>query len=310
MYDLTHFQVERWLDSIRYHYATEGKNISRNRDWIGISCPFCPVPDHSTHLGINTYSKAIRCWRCGTKGTIIKLVMKLEKVSYENAEGIISRFSRRGIITKPAQSSPHVTEITYPLGTKDELLKHHVDYLISRNFDPDYLVQKYQIKSIGPISEPRLLANRIFIPFFLNHRFVTYTARDMTDIEDRLRYWSCPADLAEINIDHTMYNIDTVKDVAVVVEGCTDVWRMGDGFVGMSGLVWNSARTILLKRCKQVFVWPDTEHKAISLWKELAYSISSFVPDVRFIEITEGDPGALDPETARNFRREIFGRSY
>jgi len=241
-------------------------------------------------------------------GSIIKLVMKLQHLSYDDAVSVINTFSKRGQLERRHDTPKEKHEFHLPLGTSDELTDHHKDYLINRDFDPVLIQQKYGIKAVGPISS-RGFANRILIPYFYGNQIVTYTARDITD-SDRERYRTCPKDTAIINVDHILYNIQTIRDIAVIVEGPTDVWRMGDHFVAMGSLVWNSKRLILLKQCKQVFVWPDFGNKEKLIWSELAYSLSTIVPDVRFIEIDEGDPGDLDETTVRNFRREIFGRKY
>jgi len=308
MIDLTHFQIIPWLQSKHVPYAHSGKNISRSEDWIGINCPFCPTPDPSQHLGINTWTKAIKCWRCGVKGTIIKLVMKMERVSYDNAESSISRFSHKTELNRYQHKQIEKIEFKYPTGMTNELLPWHREYLEQRGFDANLIKEKYRVKSIGPVSEPHM-PNRILIPYIYMNQIVTYTARDITGLHED-RYRSCPSHISQIVIDHLLYNIDTVRDIAVVVEGPTDVWRMGNAFVAMGSLVWNSERAALLRGCKQVFVWPDAGTQAKNEWDKLAHSLSSFVPDVRFIEIDEGDPGELDDVTARNFRREILGRKY
>jgi len=306
--NLSHFQVLQWLQSVRYPYAHEGKNISKSKDWIGIPCPFCITPDHSYHCGINLYAKTIKCWRCGTKGTIIKLVMKLQRVNFNDAAMTITRFSRKSQLDTQVEHH-NKKQFKLPLGTYDEILEPQRKYLIDRNFDPEFIQKKYGIKSIGPISTPGF-ANRILIPYFYGNQIVTYTSRDITNNNERERYRTCPEDIAIMNVDQLLYNIHTIRDIAVIVEGPTDVWRMGDNFAAMGSLVWNSERLILLKQCKQVFVWPDSGNREKNLWSILAHSIATIVPDVRFVELSEGDPGDLDTVTVRNFRREIFGRKY
>uniref|UniRef100_A0A6M3L3K5 Putative DNA primase n=1 Tax=viral metagenome TaxID=1070528 RepID=A0A6M3L3K5_9ZZZZ len=233
--------------------------------------------------------------------------MKIAHAPYEHIPDIITKYSikKQLDISLPRRQ---IKELSFPSNTTEELVQSHVNYLQKRNFDPKYLQIKYHIKSIGPASE-RAWSNRILIPYLFKERIVTFTARDSTEFEWRPRYKACLPEESEIPIDHILYNINSVKEIAVIVEGPTDVWRMGDGFVAMGGLQWNSQRIYLLKDCKQVFIWPDKEHAALLFWEKLAHSLS-FIKDVRFVELSEGDPGSLDEDSARNFRREIFGRKY
>ncbi len=275
---------------------------------MGINCPFCPSPDPSDHLGINLNSNTIKCLRCSTKGTIIRLMMKLLRRSYDDVIKIIEEQAPRQITPKTKSVKWTSPETILPLNTIDGLLPSHRQYLISKNYDPNLIRDKYKIQSIGPVSNGQM-ENRILIPYIVNNRIVTYTARDISDLSP-LRYKACEIEKSIIPIDHLLYNIETVKDVAVIVEGTSDVWRMGDGFVAMGSLVWNAARLLALRHCKRVILMPDSESHAQDIWEVLSYSLTSLISDVQFASLSEGDPGELDAETVRNFRREIFGRIY
>jgi len=86
---LDDLDVEALLDELEIPYSTEGKNIGAG--WIGIdTCPWCGATNN--HLGVSLENKGIRCWVCGTTGTILKLIMKHEHISLEAAVSLIKNF--------------------------------------------------------------------------------------------------------------------------------------------------------------------------------------------------------------------------
>ena len=101
--------------------------------WIGIRCLWCT--DSSNHLGISP-EKGISCFRCGEKGTVIKLVMKLERCNLKHAITIIKEFSRQIPLT--LQNAPRETpliELRKPI-THDFLTDLYKNYLKKRRFEP------------------------------------------------------------------------------------------------------------------------------------------------------------------------------
>jgi DNA primase len=107
---------------------------------------------------------------------------------------------------------------------------------------------------------------------------------------------------------HCLYNIDSVQDTAIAVEGATDVWRLGAGAVATLGSRWTSQQVALLSGLKNLFVMFDSESLAIEQAYRFAHAASSVVRSVNVIELTEGDPADLSQDTVDNIRREIFGR--
>jgi hypothetical protein len=107
-----------------------------------------------------------------------------------------------------------------------------------------------------------------------------------------------------------LYNIDTVGDTALVVEGASDVWRLGDGAVGTFGHKFTKTQVYLLRNCRRVFVLFDTEVEAQEDARRLAYDLSGIVPDVHVFELDKGDPGDLSEDDVKALRSEIFGRKF
>ena len=305
------FDVKEYLDARGvFHNDEPGKNIQEG--WIAINCLWCDDP--STHLGIDLNNKGINCWRCPTKGTVIKLIMKIDRCSFDSALLQLEKFSHISASIKTRSSRPEQMpevpiKVELPPLSQNELLQIHHDYLLSRNFDPFRIFKKYRLNCMGPVGE---FIFRLIIPFYEKGRLVTYTTRDVTN-KSKIPYIHCDKKSSILHPKDTLYNIDTVEDTAVVVEGVTDVWRMGDGVIATMGDKWTAIQARLLAKrrgVKRCFILYDTEEEAQENAKRLAFYLSTSIQDVNLLELNQGDPGALSPDDAKSIRKEIFGRIY
>jgi hypothetical protein len=301
------FNIQSYLDHQGIPYKDSGDNVSSG--WLGIECPFCPDGDHEKHLGINLTSKAISCWRCGTTGTVLKLIKRLERGSISES---IKKF------TEGELHDPHIDD-SFPTSriaidrellrySEDKLSDTHKAWLESRDFDPEHIFQKYRLKCFGPVGRYKL---RLLIPFYRNDYMITFTTRDVTGLA-KVPYIHCDKKDSVVDPKRYLYNIDTVKDTAIVVEGPTDVWRMGDGTVATMGIQYIAEQLYLLKvkQVRRLFLIYDFERYAQYAAEWLAYSASTFIPEVEIYELSEGDPADLKQQDVESLRREIFGKIY
>ena len=108
-------------------------------------------------------------------------------------------------------------------------------------------------------------------------------------------------------INHILYNFDTVKDCVVIVEGVTDVWRMGDGFVCSfrKAMTPEQIQFLMKKRIKRAFVMYDADAKDQSY--ALANQLSGLIEIVEVLELDGGDPADMALEDVMNLRAEVFG---
>lgn len=305
--DIEWFDVKEYLDSRGIDYDESGKNVQEG--WLGIQCLWCE--DDSNHLGIDLDSKGINCWRCPVKGTVIKLIMKVDHCSFAESLRVVKKFShitalsdRRSSGTTQMPQAPERLEL--PSISENQLLKIHRDYLTSRNFDPDFIFTKYKLRCNGPVGD---FALRLIIPFYNRNRLVTFTTRDVTG-KARIPYIHCSKLKSILHPKQTLYNIDSVQDTALVLEGVFDVWRLGDGAVGTMGDKWTPQQLVLLKNLKRCFIMFDTEDEAQENAERLAYNLSITVPDVHVLGLEDGDPADISPEDAKLIRKEIFGKVY
>ncbi len=294
-------QILDILDNLQVKYVTKGKNVSRG--WIGLSCPFCS--DKSNHLGIHLESGAFKCWRCSKKGHISFLLQKILQIPKYQAEEILKdvefaskmeRLENRS--RNPLQVNTLFNSYIFPLPSE------YREYLISRSYDPDLLQRKYGVRAGGDIGEQKF---RIVAPITLNGQIVSFIGRDISGSSQQ-RYKMCYDDDALYPRREVLYNFDTVSDTICIVEGVTDVWRIGDGSVATLSTAFSTEQItlILTKKIKRAFILFDSEDMAQKKAEDLAARLTIKIPNVEVIQLDAGDPAELSEEDVKLLRREIF----
>jgi len=297
---LEEFDIISYLEDSNIPYSDEGKNISSN--WIGLQCPLCD--DTSTHLGVNLDSKSFSCFRCGEKGNAIKLVAILERISQKKAVKIVRKYFDSNFFLNPREEIKHTDSVQLPLGVTKNFTSTHLEYLQNRNFNPQYLINKYNLYAGGVVGE---FAHRIVAPVYLDKKLISFVGRDITNLAEK-RYKNLSNEKSSVEIKKILYNIDTVKQDVILVEGLFDVFRIGDGCVATLGTVVTNEQILLLKGLRNVFILFDSEEKdknAKRQAEELASRISLFVKNVETINLTKGDPCDMLEDEVLQLRKEI-----
>lgn len=302
---LERFDPIKWMEDNNIEYYDSGKNISHG--WVGLCCPFCG-DDPSHHLGINLSNNLISCFRCQRgNGTVIKLVMKLHKVPFPKALKIMQQYVSGAVTEIPKQRSIQKVKEVSLSQFSEKLSPLARKYLKARNFDPDFIRRKYGILDGGVVGK---YAHRIIIPFIQNRKVITYTTRDYSG-KSILRYEEMPLDDCAIPSSHTLYNIDTIKDVAIVVEGPTDVWRIGDGCCAVTSIKYTNhqVKCLLRKNPKKIFVMFD--HGAEEQARNFAYDVGTlFKGEIKILHLKNGDPANLPEDKVKQIRVAIFGKLF
>lgn len=296
-------------------YWERGKNVSQ--DWIGIKCLWCDDP--TNHLGIHLGRGTINCFRCPTKGTFFRVVMKVERCNYETAIRILSKFNRfrsehiyplpedRSLKFERLGESHYNKNVLSQFNFDDNMLPIHEQYLIGRNFDPEWLTKKYELKFCGPIGDYRL---RVIIPVFDNGKCISFTARDATN-KSPSPYLNCPNDKSIYDIRDTVYNLDnSTSPDTIIVEGTTDVWRIGDNCVATFGVKYTPMQVLTLSQYRRCFILYDAEPKAQEQADKLGKDLSTVVNEVIRLELAEGDPAEMSEDDVKSLRKQVFGRIY
>ena len=302
--NIENFDIIKYLESREIEYKTSGKNVTKN--WIEINCPFCGN-DPSFHCGISL-QKLFNCYICGEKGDVTKLVRQIESCSWHKAKDIVVQFSEDLTVDLKKDNIRHIHKIDHLNLPKISLFLPcliHKNYLIKRNFDPDYLTKKYKLRFCYNIGEWKF---RIIIPFFLDNKLVTWTARDVSG-KAEIKYKHLDNEKSIIPVKKMLYNIDSISegDSIIIVEGITDVWRLGEPAIATMGIQYTQEQVemILKKNPKKIIVLFDAEQKAITQANKLANQLSLFISDVSIIELDEGDPCDLSIDKIKEIKNMI-----
>lgn len=281
-----------------YHipYAAQGKNVSSG--WVGVQCPFCH--DKSNHGGINQDNGNYSCWKCGFDDMAL-YIQHAAGVNFQEALGIKRRYYSQHRTEYRLGKEQAVSQIEMP---GDKLQSIHEYYLTGRGFDPDFLVQKYGIKGTGITGYWRY---RIIIPIFHRGQMVSYTGRDITDRQEE-RYLTLSKKESIVNPKHVLYGLENCqnKSRVCVVEGCTDVWRMGDGFCATMGTALTEQQISLLLSYRHIILMFDPEEEAYEKAKKAAENIAVYGNTVELLLMNgDKDPGALSQAEALELRKEL-----
>ena len=303
---LPYFDIESYLESRQIEFWTEGKNVTRG--WINIKCLWCQDP--SNHLGINLESKIMSCWICSVKGTVIKLIMKIDRCSLSAVLKTVKKFSSIQYNKEKSLDISDLTErkthIKLPSVAKRQLLPIYKSFLEKRGFNAKQIFDKYKLLCNGPIGK---YMHRLIVPFFFRNRLVTFSARDVTG-KAKIPYVNQPVKDSILSTKETLYNIDSCYETALVVEGFIDVWKIGDGACATMGTKWTVEQANLLFKFKRVFTLFDTESEAQENAEKLCFTLSSHVPHPEVLELDTGDPGDMREEDINHLRKEVFGKIY
>lgn len=302
------FDIVSYLEDRGYdvHHPGE-KNVTQG--WVNINCPYAWCDDESWHLGINVETKFYSCWKCGERGFITTLMQELEGgCSLAEVNGIIDEYQDLTFPELKKEALIRPSTLHLPKGSSKDFPSLHYNYLKGRRFDPDLLIEKYDLYAINNIGEYGFKF-RVVIPIYFEGKLVSYTSLDVTGKkteEDKYRH--CSNEKAIISAHQCLYNFDTVGDKVLIVEGVTDVWRWGDGVVGLFGIKFTIEQVSLFltkKKIKEAYVMFDAGEEELRLALKLAGSLNSLIPHVEVLELPSGDPDDLSDEEVKELRKDL-----
>jgi hypothetical protein len=286
-------------------YVTEGHKHTRP-GWVNTECPWC-TGNPGYHLGFNLDENYFHCWRCGGHQTISTL-SKLLNLPINKIKELVKQYDIN-ITTFSPKIEVRKKEFRFPSGI-GPLKNHHIRYLQSRNFDPDEIINLWELKATGPISRLDNIdyKNRIIIPYFWDKQIVSFDSRSISAIKsDQQRYKACPADRELIPHKSILYGKQECwKQTGILVEGPTDVWRMGTSSFAVSGIKYTNQQIREIFRVfKRVAVMfdndPQAKLQATKIVAELRFrGVDAFRVDI------EGDPGSMKQEDADYLVKQLI----
>lgn len=282
--------------------------------WVKVSCPWCGNESskggEKLYGAVNAVSEGFTCFRCGGK----HLFAYLRKVLPNGLEPETEVWNwRHGDLSNLSGKASHSAKLNLP--TSSELSQHHKNYLISRKFDPEYLVNQYGISGTGIGTHFRAsngksidVSWRILIPVLdAGKRAISWQARAISKNAE-LRYIGCPDCDSIQSYKDSLYGIHlTRNDVLGIVEGVFDQWRMGPGWVSTMGIGVSQQQIKAMAQWKRVVVCFDSEPQAQKIAHEIGANLASIGVrcDIVDLELCERDAGDLSESEARDINKEL-----
>ena len=274
-----------------HHHCHEG--------WLQTHCPFCTDGTHGWHLGFSLEKGNFNCWRCGSH-RVWEVLQKLLRTQ-ENARDALYKYQRRGF-KPPPKVEPRQKTLWVPPNM--ESLGHiHCEYLRKRKFIPEKLEKIWELKGTIYLSEN--WSWKICFPIYdQTKKIVAYGGRSINDhVKPKIQL--SHKEQMIINPSSILYGIHLVKESVVIVEGPTDVWRLGPGAVAVWGIDWKLEQAMILKNYSRRFVMFDPESEAQKRAEKLAEWLGMYSGETELITGLETDPGDLSQREADKIMRDL-----
>lgn len=298
------FNAQSFCEDHNIDYAKSGKHARPG--WINVSCPFCS--GHAGfHGGFNIEDSYYNCHRCGNH-YLPKVIAVLIGINQNAAIDLIKKYS---IVSAPLSqqttSKKAPSQIIFPSDT-GKLIEKAKKYLIDRKYNPEKLETIWNLKSTSHIG---FYKNRILAPIYQKNQLTSFQTRDITG-KHLQKYLACFQDEEIIQHQHCLYGLDeTITRKCIIVEGITDVWRLGPGAIATFGIDFTKQQAQLIAmNFDKVFIMFDSEPQAQEKAEELGSLISSaFSNPVEVINlpfiVKNIDPGDLSQKDANSLMKEI-----
>ena len=275
--------------------------------WIQMKCPFC-TGNPGYHLGFNEKQGYFNCWRCGFH-RLSEVISALMSVPEHQAWTMITPYLSSGdrvlqVKDEKEQILAKSKKVSLPMGC-GPMIQIHKQYLKGRKFDPEHLEKLWGLMGTGPVGDYKL---RIIVPITFRSRLVSYQGRDVTD-KSPLRYKACKSVNEVLDHKNCLYGLDLVPaDTIVVVEGVTDVWRLGPGAVATFGIRYKDSQVRLMTKFKRRFIFFDSgEEEARKQAYKLAANLSGFQGETHILSADRAvDPAELTQDEADGLMKSLI----
>jgi hypothetical protein len=282
-----------------HHHTTEG--------WIQINCPFCGSGTEGWHLGYALESGVLHCWRCGKHSIREWLSQILPAGQRGQVFSVLKKYQESAFplpLQKKKTQTARKRDIKPPAGLL-ELTQAHRRYLESRHFDPAIITEIWEAK--GTAYRSGAWNWRVVVPIRdQKGRIVAYTGRALSG-EIKPRWRISPDDYIGTDPKKLLYGIEKAdpKKGVLIVEGPSDVWRMGPGAVGLLGIDWKVEQACILRKFERRFILFDPEPTAQKRARELANWLAPFPGETEILSGFSCDPGDLPQKKAEKIMKEL-----
>jgi hypothetical protein len=283
------------LNALNIPNQTEGHEHCRP-GWVQTDCPWCSKGWGHYRLGINLSGGYCNCWACGPQH-LGKSLAELAGVHPGKVSSFTRTFTRARLPGELAVAGKLV--VPFKPGP---LLGAHRRYLERRKFDPNKVARIWEVQGIGP--DPRY-GGRLYIPIRYRGEVVSWTTRSISDTH-ATRYRSASRDQEKINHKHLLYGIDYCRNAIVVVEGPTDVWRIGPGAVCTFGDGCTRKQLVTIASFPIRVIWFDSEPEAVKRAKALASQLEVLPGETYVVYGDSKDPGTASPAEIKEIRQRFL----
>jgi hypothetical protein len=242
------------------HYAEEGHRHHRP-GWVNVECPFCSG-NPGMHLGYNLEGGNFVCFRCGSHSVLLT-ISKLLGMNSDETKKLLRTYKGHSLTTtapvKISKKHHKLPSVTASMKTS------HRKYLMNRGFDPEQLEKQWGLLGTGPSSmlDGINYKNRILAPIIWDNQQVSFQTRSLKP-QDPRKYMACPEERELIKHKHILYGKQASwTSTGIVLEGVTDVWRLGEKTCATLGIKFTSHQVRILSNVfTRIFVIYDPETQA------------------------------------------------
>ncbi len=271
-----------YLEHGQHHHSTEG--------WLQCDCFQCSPNSGRYKLGINLSLLYCSCWSCG-RVSLASFLMECKGLRYPEVVKLLGNVDKEALVRRT-----HTGKLKLPPDV-DKLLPIHRKYLSSRGFDPDEIASLWQVGGI-PLAVKH--AWSLFIPVHLGDEIVSWTTRKLSD-EGR-RYFAAPSSDEAVPAKDVLYGAEHARYSVVVVEGPTDVWRVGPGAVATMGTSYTTSQLRAIAKYPRRIICYDREVSAQKKARQLCADLSFAPGETINVILDAKDPGEADPEEIKELR--------
>lgn len=277
---------------------------------MNVECVYCTSSSHSKHLGFNLADGHCTCWKCGGHRVTLALGRLLAIPSGEVTDVLAQYESRSYVLNCLNKRIPLAKHLELPT---DTFTFAERKYLLSRNFSPRYLHEKYGVAGGGISGEWKY---RIIIPLVIKGKVVSWTGRTILSKKkaDELkipRYKNLSIEESCVNPKTSLFNLDNCnKSSVILTEGAFDVMRFGDNSICCFGsAITEEQISVIVDRFDKVFILFDNEPDAQKKAKRYGMQIASMGVEVEVVnayeDFNKNDGGELTPDEAETIKKEL-----
>lgn len=293
--------VQDILDELKIPYKTQGQHHHATRGWLQIDCPFCSPDTLSYRMGINVDYLYCNCWHCG--GHRIHETLKSAVGNSFTLQSLLRKLDPVRSISASSPEGFTGKELHVPKAVK-KMTKHHRRYLEKRGFNPREIEKMWGVQGIGTHTK---FPWSLWIPIHYRGQVVSWVTRTIQDDPGDSRYKFATVSESVYEPHSLLYGQDYVRNTIIVVEGPTDVWRIGPGAVALMGTGVAASKFQKISQYPRRIICLDSDGPGQRVAKSLISQLSVFPGEtINGTLVTGKDPASAHQDEINELRRLLY----